>query len=246
MAKTIVISGASYADVALDTVHIISESVPCTGITLSNSAPTFAQVGDTVTITAALTPANTTDTLVWTSSNENVASVENGTITIHGIGTATITATCGSASATASIAQTSIKPAGGTKIVEGYYPESGYGTIRVNSVSGQCTIGQEYVAEETDIHLLYGASRGSVQAIRVPYGATKAKIKTSDSVAITMNFCLLGDTTNMVTVAGVGDFPAFVSQTTSVNSETGLSCSYGQCVVLRLTSWGTAEYVYFE
>lgn len=46
-------------------------------------------------LTATLTPAEATTEVVWTSSDENVATVANGTVTAVGVGTATITATAG-------------------------------------------------------------------------------------------------------------------------------------------------------
>lgn len=46
-------------------------------------------------LTATLTPAEATTEVVWTSSDENVATVVNGKVTAVGVGTATITATAG-------------------------------------------------------------------------------------------------------------------------------------------------------
>ena len=46
-------------------------------------------------LTATLTPAEATTEVVWTSSDENVATVVNGNVTAVGVGTATITATAG-------------------------------------------------------------------------------------------------------------------------------------------------------
>lgn len=76
--------------------------VPCTGITLSESAITFSS-GSPVTITATATPENTTDDIVWTCSDDTVCIVNNGVVTPLKNGTATVTATCGSQSATCSV-----------------------------------------------------------------------------------------------------------------------------------------------
>ena len=79
-------------------------SVPCTNITLSPSSYTFSELGATYQLTATVTPDNTTDTISYTSDNSSVASVSNsGLITSTGNGSCTITATCGSYSATTSI-----------------------------------------------------------------------------------------------------------------------------------------------
>ena len=57
-------------------------------------------VGQTTHISATVLPKNTTDqTIKWSSSDESVASVREGTITALKIGQATITAACGNKSA---------------------------------------------------------------------------------------------------------------------------------------------------
>ena len=91
MGKALIIKGTNFSAVAVEQITI-GESVPCTGISLSPSTASATRVNDTVTITPTVLPNNTTDTIVWTSSDDRVASVNNGIITIHGIGTATITA----------------------------------------------------------------------------------------------------------------------------------------------------------
>ena len=80
----------------------IAEPVPCTGITLNKSELAFDGKG-TQTITATITPSDTTDTVVWASSNPAVAfiTVEGNVCTVQSLsnGTATITVTCGNQSA---------------------------------------------------------------------------------------------------------------------------------------------------
>lgn len=51
-------------------------------------------IGETFTLTATIYPDNTTDkTITWSSSNQEVATVEDGVVTCVGLGEATITAT---------------------------------------------------------------------------------------------------------------------------------------------------------
>lgn len=57
-----------------------------------NKASTTLRAGTTETLTATVTPENATDAVVWSSSNKNVATVENGVVTAVAEGTATITA----------------------------------------------------------------------------------------------------------------------------------------------------------
>ena len=73
----------------------VTQVIPATGITLNKSTHSFNAAGQTVTLTATVTPANTTNkSVIWTSSNTNVATVSStGVVTAVADGTATITAT---------------------------------------------------------------------------------------------------------------------------------------------------------
>lgn len=106
MSKALVIPSVNFATNKLTTVTI-GDSVPCTAISLSDDSISFTAL-TTETLTATLTPANTTDTLTWASSNDNVATVDNGVVTCKGLGTATITATCGEQTATCTVSVNSI------------------------------------------------------------------------------------------------------------------------------------------
>lgn len=53
-------------------------------------------IGDVIEFRAVITPANSTDSVFWSSSDETVAIVNNGIVTIVGFGEAQITATVGS------------------------------------------------------------------------------------------------------------------------------------------------------
>ena len=79
-------------------IELTRKAVPATGVTLSETALSLHPT-EKATLTAAVAPENTTDTLVWTSSNDAVATVKDGVVTAKSEGTATITAACGSAKA---------------------------------------------------------------------------------------------------------------------------------------------------
>lgn len=101
MSKALVIKNANYLANRLAVISF--GSIPCTGITFESD--TISITGyEPVTITYTVTPANTTDAIVWESSDESVVTVANGVLTVVGIGSATITATCGEYSDTASVA----------------------------------------------------------------------------------------------------------------------------------------------
>ena len=73
----------------------IPEPTLATGISLYNTILSFTVIGQTATLIAAVMPEDATDkTVTWTSSNTNVATVDNnGLVTAVAAGSATITAT---------------------------------------------------------------------------------------------------------------------------------------------------------
>ncbi|MBQ0027671.1 MAG: leucine-rich repeat protein [Lachnospiraceae bacterium] len=75
--------------------------VAATGVSL-NSSNVLIRVGDAVTLNATVTPANTTDKVVWSSADESVVTVsDSGVITGTGAGQTRVTATAGNKSASA-------------------------------------------------------------------------------------------------------------------------------------------------
>ena len=79
-------------------VTVTAAPKPATSVTLNKDATTI-YTGADETLVATVLPADTTDTLSWTSSNPAVATVDtNGKVTAVAPGTATITATAGSQS----------------------------------------------------------------------------------------------------------------------------------------------------
>lgn len=70
--------------------------IPCTNLTVSETVITLDAIGNAWLLNVIPEPANTTDTITYTSSDEAVAKVnESGRITAVGAGTATVTVTCG-------------------------------------------------------------------------------------------------------------------------------------------------------
>lgn len=83
-----------------------AETVAVTGVTLSTASGTLNPGGST-TLTATVAPSNATNkTVLWSTSNSSVATVNNGTVTAVGVGTATITATTQDGGFTATYALT--------------------------------------------------------------------------------------------------------------------------------------------
>lgn len=75
---------------------------PATSITLPESEVTL-EIGQTYVITPMIEPTDYTNTLFWTSDDDTVATVKNGTVTAVSPGVANITATVGTLSATCKV-----------------------------------------------------------------------------------------------------------------------------------------------
>lgn len=77
-----------------------NKTVPLEYISLNQTAATL-EIGDVITLDVSFYPVDTTDAknVVWSSGNEAIATVENGVVSAKKAGTTTITATCGTKSA---------------------------------------------------------------------------------------------------------------------------------------------------
>ena len=84
-------------------INSLVEPIPCTGISLNANDIVFENTTTPITLTATLTPTDTTDSVVWSVSPEGIATVENGVVTPVTNGSCVITATCGSKSATCNV-----------------------------------------------------------------------------------------------------------------------------------------------
>lgn len=74
------------------TIVVVNPTDKIESLKLSRSTLTLME-GKTSTLTATVTPSTENPTIIWTSDNEKVATVENGTVRAIKEGTATITAT---------------------------------------------------------------------------------------------------------------------------------------------------------
>ncbi|MDE7419673.1 MAG: Ig-like domain-containing protein [Muribaculaceae bacterium] len=101
-AGTAIITAAS-SNAKTATCAVTVNPVLATKVTLDKTE-TSLKVGESVTLSAVVAPENTSDkTVTWKSSDETIASVVGGKITAKALGEATITATCGSVSATCKV-----------------------------------------------------------------------------------------------------------------------------------------------
>ena len=85
------------------TLTITPVAVPATAVALDSTSQKL-ETGKSFTLTATVTPTDTTDKVVWSSDNESVAKVSStGVVTAVKPGTAVITATAGSVKATCTV-----------------------------------------------------------------------------------------------------------------------------------------------
>ena len=231
MGKALVIKNVNFASVALDQVSFVGNK-PCTALELSPASISFDTVGETKTITAIPTPADTTDVITWSSSNENVATVNDGAVTIHGLGEAIITATCGTVSESIEITQTELKMT--AKYVANYYPDQISEQVpaaTIFALSDQYVVGANYDGEENTM-VNDGVSRGIGTAL-VPYGATKAKAHATGS-SRPYGYIYKYDSENLTTYNG-NNYPSYVGKATG-NLDVDKTVEYGQSIMLRLDS----------
>lgn len=83
-------------------INALQVATPCTNITLNNTVLTFT-TDAAQTLTATVTPTDTTDTVTWSVNPTGICTVNNGVVTPINNGQCTITAKCGSHSATCNV-----------------------------------------------------------------------------------------------------------------------------------------------
>ena len=226
----------------------VEPTPPSETLTLNKSTITVDKVNDTDTLVATHTPSSQSDTFTWTSSDTNVATVNNGVVTVKGVGTATITVTCGQLTATATVTQTSIKAEKTFASQDGFYISgdtvTGGSIIARHSVTGQGYGGQAY-SNTDELRIKEGTA--TVECIRVPYGATKMKFATTDGTQQKVSYVLIADTSSIITVDGK-NYPTYTKQHDFVYSDTGCDVEYGEALAIRALSADMAyvSYVYFE
>lgn len=94
----------TYSEVSSPSFTVVGTTIHATAVEISEETATLETIGETLTLTATITPANAVETVSWSTSDEAVATVDdNGEVTAVAAGTATITATAGSVSDTCEV-----------------------------------------------------------------------------------------------------------------------------------------------
>ena len=158
-------------------------AIAVTGVTLNKTSATLT-VGATETLTATVAPSNATNkNITWSSSNTDVATVSNGTITAVAVGTATITVTTTDGSKTATCAVT-VDPAAATVAVTGVTLNKTATTLTVGATetftatvtpSNATNKNITWASDNTDVATV---SNGTITAVAV--GTTTITVTTED------------------------------------------------------------------
>lgn len=120
----------------------IQAPVDVESVSLNKSTATIV-IGESITLTAAISPANATNsTITWSTDNSSVVTVSNGIVTGKSIGTGTITATSNNGKS-ASCAVT-VKAAG----TNGWVGSGNAGAISMDTTSFMASGGQKDVNNE--------------------------------------------------------------------------------------------------
>ena len=133
-------------------ITVNAKVIPATGITLDKTTAEMIE-GETLTLTATVTPENATDkTVTWASSDEAVVKVVNGVVSALKTGKATITATSGDVSATCEI---TVIPATG---IYGVVCSDGYAAGNVYTVAGNlvCRKGEKLSSLPKGLYIVDG------------------------------------------------------------------------------------------
>lgn len=256
MGNALKILGVDFSGSAVTQV-VYDEEIPCTSIQLNTSTLSFDTVDETYQLVATVLPNDTTDVLVWESSDENVATVVNGLVTIHGIGNAIITVTCGSQSASAAIAQTAIKSNYAIRGISGATLVENYNNYMVAMANASVNAFGKPYTNADDLRI--GGSTNTdlpeaerIEQFPVPYGATKAKVALLNDETVTLSQVFFCDRTNIYSheeyPVGIVSYPHYSSKLSSVNSSVGFTVSETLCFCFKIESLGNKQldYIYFE
>lgn len=173
-------------------ITVTDAKIPATAVTLSKTELDL-DVNASATITATVTPADTTDTVVWTSSDATVATVTGGKITAVKAGTATITATAGEVSAKCVV----------TVLAEGNYADGEWVQLSDEEIKAAGTLntittaGEEYVTTSGELSVQYSATEKKLRIYQI-CTAADLEGKTSASIVVKKGDVALKLTTSKV------------------------------------------------
>ena len=166
------------------TVNVTVNPVAITGVAISGSE-TEILVGGTTTLTAAVTPANAAQTVTWSSSDENIATVTGGIVTGVAVGTVTITATSTKDNTKSDIYSIEVKPikVTGITVAPATQSLSVGGTVQLSAtVSPANATDKTYEWSSDDETVATVDADGLVTALKIGTCTIKATAKDGSAV----------------------------------------------------------------
>ena len=212
------------------------ESVTLSGDGLENGTLETG-TGVYFTLTATVAPENATDkTVTWTSSNTDVATVENGKVTGLSVGEATITATAGGKSATCTVKVTEeFGTDTGEKVTITFQNEGG-ATIYFgdSGESSSESVVEIEIDKDGEFHFALDAPEGKkITSVSVEGGDTL----TAESIYYDLEN-ITTDTTIIITLAD--DLSGTTKKTPTVNEE-NISVPVGSAHRVAVTTDGAVR-----
>lgn len=200
MSKALVIKGANFTTNKIETITL-SQSVPCTGLSVSPTTVSFTALNATQQLTVTKTPVDTTDAVVYVSSNDSVATVSSsGLITCVGIGSATITVTCGEQSATCNCelesvtvdANTAYEYTNGMRYSGSYEsPNKDYAGI---TSLARARVYYSETAPASGYHAFVNSGYDQMYPIKIPNGANKIVFNSKSTFTDGIGYAFFDDT----------------------------------------------------
>lgn len=192
MKNVLVIRGADFSSHKVKKIDFVIDEIPCAGLSINESSHVATTFGN-FTLAATPSPSNTTDEVIWESSNDNIATVTNGVVSIVGVGNVDIIARCGNQVATCSV------NAGAIEMNDLYFineqvsanGSAGSGNIQRGTpgTKPNAFLGVIRVSDDTSIVQIaaYGSNSEKVRTIPIvmPYGATKIRITSTSAIPST-------------------------------------------------------------
>lgn len=169
-------AGQDYYD---DLFNALYPPIPATAVTLSANSLSFGALGSTQTLIATVSPPDTTDEVVWTSSDNSIATVSDGVVASVAYGSCVITATAGSVSATCSVLVQELS----VSSISAVYTQSGtvYTTDSLDSLKSDIVVTATYSDSSTailtnDDYTLSGTLTSGTSTVTVSYGGATTTI----------------------------------------------------------------------
>ena len=112
----------------------LSQKISCTSISIDKNAIVFSS-SEPIYLNASVTPIDTTDTVVWETSDSTIATVSDGVVVPVSVGECTITVRCGNFSAACNVSVQFIPLASQIVWEDGYYISTSTGNKNTSTAN---------------------------------------------------------------------------------------------------------------